>query len=447
MKVLLISPNFGSDAGRPLLGLAYIASVIRKEHEVKILDLALYCNNFDKLNSTLNEFNPDVVGISSYTITYKTSMEIARIVKSYNNKIVTIMGGAHPSIRPNDCLNEYVDFVIRGEGEYSFRDILDYLLHRRTINDISGISYKYVNVNIHKSQRIPIQQIDTIPCPSRDLLEIEKYSHPVITILTSRGCPFACNYCYSGVLGKRFRPHSPYRVIEEIKDAMKTSPYRHIFFIDDLFTFDKERVKRICELIVSENLNITWHCNGRIGLDKNLIILMKEAGCTRLGFGVESGDDYILKSIKKGITIDGVRKTFRECKEVGIEATAYFMIGHWEDTKETIQKTINFAFEINPTDISWSITTPLPGTELWELFDMENRINSGWNSFDYMNEANRANFDIKYLKKEEIQTLYNEAITKWKKHILYRNLHNPSFILKNLMSPVSSTKRLINLMR
>lgn len=450
MKILLVSPNFGSDAGRPLLGLAYIASVIESKHIVHILDLALYSENLDKLDSFLDEFNPEVVGITCYTLTYPTSMSIANHVKKRGKNIITIMGGVHPTIRPDDCINEDVDFVVRGEGEETFPEILDYLEGIGELSNIKGISYKRDGNNTHNSPRPTLTDLNKYPFPARHLLELDKYSQPIITIMTSRGCPFNCIYCCRAVMGKKYTAQTPERVIEEIKEAMKTSKHTHILFVDDLFTFDKKRVEEICKLIILNNINITWSCSSRVtSVDKELLELMKKAGCTRIGFGVESGDDKILKSLRKGVTVEQTRKTFRDCKEVGIETAAFFMIGAPEDTRETVLKTIDFAIELDPINVSWSIVTPFPGTGLWEQMGMDESVINGWNDFGHLNENNTTSFDIKNLKKEEISELYLKADLTWRRHIFYRNISkNPTYLIKKVVtSPIISMKQFIGLIK
>lgn len=445
MKILLISPNFGVDTIRPPLGLAYIASIIENAHDVRILDLALYPENLNKLESLLNEFNPDVVGITCYTQSYSSSMSIADKVKDYNQKIITIMGGAHPSIRPFDCLNKNVDFVVVGEGETTFPEILEHIEEKREISDIMGIAYRNNDKLMQNQSRPYITELSKYPFPSRRLLEEYKYSEQFINIITSRGCPFNCIYCCKSN-GKEYRAQKPERVIEEIKEIMKSSKFKHVYFADDLFTFDKLRLKRICELLVLSGLGITWQCSSRVtSVDTELLFLMKNAGCVTITFGVESGDEKILRSLKKGITLDQVKKTFKDCKAIGIEASAYFMIGFPEDTRDTVYKTIDFAIELDPHNIQFSIATPLPGTELWDIMGMNELDRYKWDDFR-MHDCPL--FDTKYLTKDEIFELYQLANLKWRRHMFFRNVSRPTYLLKKIVtSPITSLKQLWGLIK
>ncbi|MGB8216480.1 MAG: radical SAM protein [Candidatus Methanoperedens sp.] len=449
MKILLVSPNFGIDTIRPPLGLSYIASIIERNHEVRILDLALYPENLEKLSYVLQEFNPDVVGITCYTASYSASMGIAKHVKGYNKTIITIVGGAHPSIRPDDCLNENMDFVMRGEGEETFPELLEHLEGNRELSSIKGMSYKRDGKNIHNPPRPYITNLDKYPFPARHLLEMDKYSEPIITILTSRGCPFNCVYCCRTVMGKKYTAQPPERVLEEIKMVLGSSTYRHIHFTEELFTFDKERVKRICELLIENNFGITWSCNSRVtSVDESLLTLMKKAGCIRITFGVESGDDNILKSLKRGISVDQIRRTFKDCKTVGIEAAGYFMIGVPEDTKETVKRTIDFAMELDPFNCLFSTATPLPGTDLWDIMGMDKRPTDSYKWDDFKIQNTCPLFDMKYLTKDEIFELYQLANLKWRQHIFYRNLSRPTYLLKKIVtSPGTSLKQFMGLIK
>ncbi len=449
MKILLVSPNFGIDTIRPPLGLAYIASIIENIHEVRILDLALYPENLQKLGSVLNEFSPDVVGVTCYTPSFSESMGIAKYVKEYNKKIITILGGPHPSIRPADCLNEYVDFVVVGEGEITFPELLEHIEGKRTVNDINGLSYRNGSGIVTNPPRSYITDLGKYPFPARHLLEMDKYSEPIITILTSRGCPFNCIYCCRTVMGKKYTAQSPERVLEELKMVLGSSTYRHIHFTEELFTFDKERVKRICELLIENNFGITWSCNSRVtSVDESLLALMKKAGCIRITFGVESGDDNILKSLKRGISVDQIRKTFKDCKTIGIEAAGYFMIGVPEDTKETVQRTINFALELDPFNCLFSTATPLPGTDLWDIMGMDKRSPDSYKWDDFKIQNTSPLFDMKYLTKDEIFELYQLANLKWRQHIFYRNLSRPTYLLKKIItSPGTSFKQFMGLIK
>lgn len=224
-----------------------------------------------------------------------------------------------------------------------------------------------------------LEELDTLPFPSRILFAPqEEYrnavsvtGNPMATILSSRGCPFSCSYCYKGIFGNRYRKRSVENILREIEGVVQGSGISSFWFIDDLFTFDQQRVREFCAALRARGLRIEWECLSRVHLvSPELLKEMKSAGCSRVFFGIESGNQRII-SQTKGITLEQVRSAVRWAKEAGIYSTGYFMLGLPGDTKETMEETIRFAESLDIESVMFSVTTPFPGTRLWEVLQQK----------------------------------------------------------------------------
>jgi radical SAM superfamily enzyme YgiQ (UPF0313 family) len=385
MNILLVNPYLirpqGSFRKRtqsclPSLGLGYIASVLEKEGiRVKIVDTQAEGISLEEFPKRLrNDNNPyEFIGITAVSSTLNTALEMARICKQVFTKSKIVLGGVHPTVLPEEVLaSEFVDYVIRGEGEYTFLQ----LAHGKKVNEILGLSYKMNGNIIHTPPRPPIEDLNTLPFPAYHLMPINRY-HPTpglykrlpgIGIIGSRGCPFKCTYCASQSIwagGKKVRFRSAENILEEIKLLIRDYKMKEIFFHDDMFTAKRSLVSTLCEKIISEGIDITWVCMSRVdAIDEDILKLMKAAGCHQICFGVESADEQILKNIQKKISLEQVKKAVALAKKVEVDVRTSFMMGNPGETEETLKKTINFALKLNPTIASFNITTPYPGTEL-----------------------------------------------------------------------------------
>lgn len=408
MRIVLILPEWRIENPYPPLGLAYIGAVLEKNgYIVKIFDLTLEHNIHikDKTDEIIG-FSPDIIGISVATHNYSNAIKTASYLKTMTGASI-VFGGPHPTIIPEDVLkNEFIDFVIIGEGEETFLKICQNF-YNKEFNGIDGLCYKDIGKNgedrkiIIQPKNTFIKDLDSIPFPARHLLQLDKYSliddygSKMATIMSSRGCPYGCTYCYKGIFGRTYRQRSPENIVEEIKYCINRFGYRSFYFIDDLFTLNVENVEGLTSAIKKEGLNIRWQCLARVNNAKLSVFKhMKESGCYKVHFGIESGDQNILNKVKKGITLDQTRNAIRICKEAGIRTKGYFMIGMPGDTIETMQNTLNFAIELEMDDIMFSVTTPFPGTELWNTID-KSKIRSLSDAF-YYHEYDDNDFHIFY---------------------------------------------------
>ncbi|HIH13861.1 MAG TPA: radical SAM protein [Nanoarchaeota archaeon] len=406
MNILLIRPKFSgtfAEYTTPPLGLAYLAAVLEaKEHKVLILDGWVQDLNSDFLKKTIADFKPAMIGLTGLTVNIKGVFAMAEEIKKEFPKIPIIFGGPHASMAPERTLQDVsaIDIVCVGEGEGTILDIIDYLHGEKTLEEIPGIYYRQANAVVSTGLRELISDINQLPPPARHLLPIGSYtaspkehkSFPGTDVITSRGCPYACAFCFKQVFGNKYRTHSPEYVISEIKFLIKNYSIKDIFFRDDTFTVDYERVKKICELIKKENIHITFTTLARVDrLNYELLKLMKEAGCWKILLGIESGNQKSLNLLRKGITLNQIEETVKNCRNLGIETDGFFMIGIPGETKEDAKNTINFAKRLKLDFAQFYICTPYPGTYLYEIAKTHGKIDIQEGEWDKYNQFGAKN--------------------------------------------------------
>lgn len=430
MKVLLISPSqkqiYGSRIPPPYppIGLLMIGTVLKEiGKEVRFIDYD--AENFDeeKLVNYLNDFRPDLVGLTCVTPTFKAASWIAKIVKKTIPSLV-ILGGIHPTITPEDCLKDNnIDFLIVGEGELTIQELVNYLdEHRVDFQNIKGLWHKKGQEIIRGQPRELIEDLDSLPFPAWELVtDLKKYrppdalDSPVVPMMTSRGCPFNCIFCCSKqIFGQRFRARSKDSIIAEIKYYINNFGLKELHIMDDVFSLNKERTLEICRAIQENKFNLTLSfANGlRVdNIDEEILEALKRAGFRDLGFGVESGDEEILKKIKKGITKEQSRNVFKLVKEYGFNSWGFFIIGLPRETKETVKKTIDFAIELDPDFAKFLILKPFPGTEVFDDFSKQNYIKD----FNYDNYGvySKPVHDLPGLSAEEMTSMQQRAYLKF----------------------------------
>lgn len=453
MEVLLINPPWTMRKGNvwkgiascvPPIGLAQLASYLEKKNvQIKILDANAESIYFPEIYNRLKKTKPDPVfiGITATTSIIDKALEVACLCKDVFPNTKIILGGVHPSILPEEVLNnKSVDYVIRGEGEETLWE----LISGKEKAEILGLSYKN-NGNIrHNPERPIIENLDELPLPAYHLLPIEKY-HPAlgsykqlpgIGIISTRGCPGRCTFCLGQYLGKRIRMNSAKRIIEQIKLLQKEYGIKEISFYDDTFTVFKNNVIEFCELLIKERINITWSCFSRVDfVDKDILLLMKRAGCHQMCYGVESRSEQILQNIKKNISFEKTKNAIELTKDVGIETRATFMLGSPGETKLTMIQTINYAIELEPDIAVFNITTPYPGTEMyaWAL-DKGYLKTRNWSNYDLSQPV----MDLPTLNSEDVTKYYQKAYLKFygRWGYLFRKFLN----IKNLTNLKSSFK-------
>ncbi|MFW9794046.1 MAG: B12-binding domain-containing radical SAM protein [Candidatus Thorarchaeota archaeon] len=422
----------------PPLGIGYVASYIREhgKHDVKIHDGLLRNSNSSDFNTVLSSFSPDVVGISGQTTpsihdVYRT----AKAVKNYNPAILVVVGGAHVTFQDKQVLRDCpeIDVVVRGEGEVTMHALLEKVNEGHSFSNVVGTTSRR-NGTIGKNPDRPfISDLDCLPFPAYDLLRLHQYfpkGNRFAPMITSRGCPYRCTFCSSSrITGKRWRGRSPENVIQEIQYLQDKYRVRDITFIDDLFTFDHQRVADICELINEEADDITWTCSSRadiISRHPEMASWLKRAGCHTIYIGAESGSQRILNKIKKGIQLTQIVRSVGIAKKVGLQVVLSFILGIPGETEEDMRSTIDFACRLDPDLAQFTICTPYPGTPMYDEA-MENDWISAkdWSEFTVIEpvldlpELSRAS--IKKHLKRAYYKFYSRPCLIWKQ-IKMRNL-------------------------
>jgi len=386
MKTLLVKPISNIHVISPPLSLAYLASSLKKEKlKVKILDCLLRKFSYEDFRNYLQKNKPDVVGFTAFTLEFPIVLKMARIAKSTNKEIKVVVGGPHVSNHPQELKNKEIDFIFRAEAEKFFPKLIKELKKKKPkFSKIPCLGYKTKNkIKINKIKFV--EDLDSLPFPDFDLMDFKSYpklylakKHPAVPLISSRGCPFTCTFCSAKqISGKKFRARTPKNIINEIKQLKEKYNIKEFQFWDDNFTLDKKRAKKICNLLIKENLNLIWWCpNGlRIEtLDKELLLLMKKAGCYAIAFGIESGSERIQKDMRKNLNLKRVKEIITFTHKIGIRTQGFFIIGYPTETKEDILKTINFAKELPLDRASISLFQPLFGSEIYNDLVKQNKI-------------------------------------------------------------------------
>lgn len=412
---------------QPVLNLPTIATPLLKEgYNVKILDLDIYPNPELILKDTLEQFKPILVGVTGATPFFNEMIKIGKITKEINKDIIVVAGGPHSTAKPEDFLNTgYFDYAVIGEGDFVLPQILS---AKNSLDNVAFIK----NKKIIKKEKKVIKNLDEIPIPSWHLIEIEKYAssyilsrkNPIGPIETSRGCPGNCIYCNKKIFGWKVRFKSPERVIKEIKYMLEIG-FNEIHVEDDLFSYDLERAKKISDMIIANNLKFPWMLTNGIRVDRidlDFLKKIKRAGCYRIAFGIESGNQKVLNDIHKGITIEQIKRAVKLTKIVKIETFGFFMLALPTDTEETMQQTIDLAKKLDLDILKFVITIPYPGTELYEIYEKQNLIKTkNWS--DYLQHKSTSHiFEHPHLSWETIDTYYRKSF----KEVYFR----PSYIIK-----------------
>ncbi len=391
MKVLLINPSLlQAEVGHyskavesqrgvyPPLGLAYVASALEKDgHDVKIIDCDANQSTLHEIVKVTKRFDPDLVGMYVMTWTFRQARQIVDAIKRELPNVKFVMGGPNVTSFPKISLQKSkFDYAVFGEGEITIKKLTNTLEKNKQqdIKKIRGLVFKSSNKVIINRPRLLIKNLDEIDFPAFHLLPIKKYfdvftrENMFITMITSRGCPFNCTFCdRNNRMGSLWRARSPENILDEIELLNSNYKIREFMFFDDNFIIDKKRVEGLCKEIQKRGLDIIWECRARVDMvNKPLLSKMKSAGCYRIRYGMEAGDDRILKILKKDITVSQTRHCSKITKDVGIELFAYFMMGSPFETLETLKKTFKLALEIDPDFVAFSKTILITGSELFD---------------------------------------------------------------------------------
>jgi anaerobic magnesium-protoporphyrin IX monomethyl ester cyclase len=396
--VLLIRPrleilDYGSVS--PPLNLGYLAASLKKNNiSVAIIDPIAHKFSQEDLLLKIKQLSPKIIGFSAFTPEVLAVYEDVNAIKNNFPDIKIVLGGPHPSALPELTLQENtnIDFIVVGEGEITLVELAKAIINNQNNFDgIPGIYYKNGNEIFHTLPRAVIKNIDEIDFPAYDLLDMDMYTYfqkefsglRAMNMFTSRGCPFLCTYCSHAVFGRAVRFRSIDNIMNEISILYNKYEIRTISFVDDCFTLKKNRVIEICDQLIKSNFKIKWSCFSNIStIDEPLLEKMKEAGCYKISFGVESGNQALLDVVRKNQNLSQIKEIIKMTKKSGIQTLAFFMIGLPGETKETIKQSKKFAKKINPDFISVSILCPLPGSDIFQ--EHRGDLSNNWSNYQLM---------------------------------------------------------------
>jgi len=440
MKVLLIrsKPSNMSNTRLPAslsdevgcvmpLGLAYIASYLRENRiSVSILDAEAENLSLTEIKQKIEQIKPDLVGITSMTPNIHEDLKVAKLAKSCGCYVV--MGGPHINAMPVETLGfDFIDFGIRGEGEYPTLKLVQALQGEKDFKEVPGLVYKNAEKEIIMNAPYIHENIDEFPFPARDLLPYEKYFSLIskgrlTTVCAGRGCPFTCGFCFKQPSDKKFRFRSSKSVVDEIEEVINKYRIEEINFVTDTLTVKKDFIEGICNEILNRNIKISWIAPTRVDcITPELVKLMKKAGCRSLRFGVESGSPEILKLMNKNINLEQIFTAFKWAKEAKIETFAYMIVGYLNESEKTMKQTLDFVKKLKPDLLMYNVATPLPCTKLFEQSVEAGLVDS--------------NYWQKFLKDENyprIPYLFKDT-EKWIDKAYREFFFSPSFILKKIL--------------
>lgn len=368
--------------------LAYATGVLEQEgFDVRLVDAPAQGKGVEEVSDFARDFRPAMAVLDTSTPSIYNDVKVAAKLKEILPHCTTVLVGPHVSALPEETLelDSSLDVIVRGEYDYTVRDLARAVEKGEDFEDVLGITFRRDGKILHTQDRPLIDDLDKIPFVSkvyeRDL-NIRDYfyaicQHPEVTIITGRGCPHRCTYCVypQTFQGRRYRARSPENVVEEFQYISETFTFvKEIFIEDDTFTVDRKRCREICQRLIEAKNRISWTANARADVDFETLRLMKRAGCRLLCVGVESGNQQVLNNIKKGITLGQIRSFFRNAKKAGILVHGCFLVGNKGDNEKTLAETLDFAKELNPDTAQFFPLMIYPGTEAYQWAKQENCV-------------------------------------------------------------------------
>lgn len=375
------------------VGLSVISSFLKQQGcNVTLYDAFAYHEKRDNIIAYIKELNPKIIGVTLMTNHLPQTLPFLKDVKLLFPDVVTVVGGAHPSAAYESLLqnNNEVDVAVIGEGEYTMLDLIKSVQNGESFDQVKGIAWRpngKVKVNPFREY---IQDLDSLPFSDWESLPMENYfdvwtiKKNYANMILSRGCPFRCTFCGAkNALGRKQRKRSPEHILGEIKLLYDKYNVRNLLFSDSTLNVDNQWVQEICEGLLKLNKSLVWGCNIRADrIDKETLKLMKKSGCVKLFIGVESADNRILKSMRKGENIEKIEEGIRLINEAGLIPDMGFILGMPGETEESMKRTIEFAKRHKKSVCAFTLASPFPGTELYEDAKKEGFMVEDWSKFD-----------------------------------------------------------------
>jgi len=418
-------------------GILLVAAYLRENgYEVKIYD-----RNADKTHPTkiLKKYNPRIVSFSVLTgPPINDAASVSRIVKKEMPDTPIVWGGLHPTFFGDHCLREnYIDYIIKSEGEFAMLQLVDFLLKKKgDLAKIKSIGYKKDSKIKQNQLGDFIEDLTSMPMPAWDLIDMEKYVQSrfyagrIVTINTSRGCPFRCKFCFNQILNKgRWRGISAERIFEQFKLLKDGYKMTGIQIYDDNFDAGTKRLKEFCDILIREDMDIKWHHFSRVNYtNRERIAMEKKAGCCMLEFGVESGSPRILEFIQKDETVEMIKRAFKICKDQGMYSSALFMVGIPTETIEDVNMTIKLVDSLGAHQTIGTIYKPYPNTPLYDhcvkqgRFKLPDKIEEQGKIYSLSDdELNMTDLPTEFLVNVQRRFFFQNALNEIKSCLRYRN--------------------------
>lgn len=461
MRVLLIYPpiskqeryssSIGNAGGDQIpLGVFYLAAYLRQQrHEAMVVDAEARRLDCDQIADIAGQFAPGLIGISSTTVAFHRALNVASALRQRRPDTPIVLGGPHVSANAAHALSFPVfDYGVLGEGEATLDELCRVLDGGASPAQIPGLAWRDGQQLAINPPRTPLENLDLLPFPAYDLIQdLAVYrpppcnykKSPVANIITSRGCPNQCTFCDRAVFGQRLRQRSAQNIAAEIEFLVNSRGVREIAFVDDTFTIRPQRIRDLFAILDEKRISFPWTCMSRIDtVDEDLLRFMRDHGCWHISFGIESGNEEILRRIKKRISLAQARQVLPWCAKLGIRTKGFFIVGHPGETEETIDETIRCALDLPLDDVVATLNTPIPGSPqhaeaaAWGTLD-----ETDWSQFNYW----RPVFVPKGLTREILLAKHRE---------LYRRFYfRPRILWRYFLSFLSPTglRRLISLVR
>lgn len=443
MKILLVSPPFYKPYSRSQviadlapLGLGLLGAYILRELPdvgLRLIDYGVDLYSSEIWENEIKTFQPDVVGLGVLSLAYYQMIEMSNIVRKVNKNIIVVVGGAHPTLLPEECL-DYCDIAVRGEGEITIKEILS----QKPLETIDGISYKVNGMVKHNKNRERISDLDSLPFPAHQLFELDKYAqYPSGAICGSRGCTFNCSFCASPELwGRSIKLRSPQHIVKEI-ELLYNLGIKHIVIQDDAINLSQQRAFAICDEIIGRKLNkvMTFECQARANekcVSLEMMQKLKEANFTTITFGIESNSNKVLKAMNKNLTVRESRRALSLAHKAKIpEIRGYFMVGNWDENWGDILKTWWLVYTCR-VNMILTVATPLPFTGFYRLLKEHGYIDKlELQNINWITALNRTNT----MSKKSIQIAYYLTVVfvRLPSTIFWGTHKNTLSLLKNIV--------------
>jgi radical SAM superfamily enzyme YgiQ (UPF0313 family) len=389
----------GAGSSAPSLGLLMLAAAARQAgFAPAVIDAAALEMPLEEFAGRLRQLRPSVLGLSATTLTIAGAAVVAEAVRRLFPDCRILVGGPHVSALPVETLERFpvFDFAVVGEGEQTVVELLQAFAANRTPQEVKGIACRDGDRVLLTPPRPFMRDLDRLPRPAWDLLEgfPQRYAPPAFktkqlpaaSLVTSRGCPNRCIFCDRSVFGSSCHAYSAAYVVEMLRELRERFGVREVSFEDDTFVTFRPRLKEICARLIEERLGLSWSCLGRVNqVTAETLALMRRAGCWQISFGIESGAQEVLDLIRKDVTLEQIRRAVQMSRQAGLRTRGFFIVGHPGETRETLRRTIEFALELPLDDISVSLLTPFPGTELCARAGEFGAFDPDWRRMNLLN--------------------------------------------------------------